>query len=190
VRGGEPKKVTVLAARLRVVSHKKKRFVIALKYEGETDYRFIVARNLSWRHMDVVRTYTLRWLVEVFISDWKGHGGWNTLSKQQGVEGAANGVTLSLLCDHLLLLHPSQSALIKNKQPGMSVGCLVERVNSEALIDGVSHIVNSDEPKKELNKFAIALENSIPNRSSSKHLVGRDLGRMESTPSLRYQKAA
>jgi len=72
----------------------------------------------------------------------------------------------------------------------MSVGCLVERVNSEALIDGVSHIVNSDEPKKELNKFAIALENSIPNRSSSKHLVGRDLGRMESTPSLRYQKAA
>lgn len=47
VRGGETKKVTIVAARLRVVLHKKKRFVIALKYEGETDYRFIVARNLS-----------------------------------------------------------------------------------------------------------------------------------------------
>src|SRR3990167_2336589 len=190
VRGGETKKVTVLSARLRVVSHKKKRFVIALKYEGETDYRFIVAKNLSWRHMDVVRTYTLRWLVEVFISDWKGHGGWNAKSQQQGVEGATNGVTLSLLCDHLLLLHPSQSALIKNKQPGMSVGCLVERINAEALIDGINHIVNSDDPKKELNKFALALENSMPNRSSSKHLIGRDLGRMEPSASLRYQKAA
>ena len=190
VRGGETKKVTVVSARLRVVSHKKKRFVIALKYEGETDYRFIVARNLSWRHMDVVRTYTLRWLVEVFISDRKGHGGWNALSKQHGVEGATNGVTLSLLCDHLLLLHPSQSALIKNKQPGMSVGCLVERINAEALIDGINNIVNSDDPKKELSKFALALEKSIPNRSSSKHLIGRDLGRMEPIASLRYQKAA
>ena len=103
--------------------HKKKRFVIALKYEGETDYRFIVARNLTWRHMDIVRTYTLKKLpVAVLIADWKGHGGWNTSSKQQGVEGAANGVTLSRLCDHLLLLHPSQSVLMKNKQPGMSVG--------------------------------------------------------------------
>lgn len=190
VRGGETKKVTVVAARMHVVSHKKKRFVIALKYEGETDYRFIVAKNLSWRHMDVVRTYTLRWLVEVFISDWKGHGGWNALSKQHGIEGATNGVTLSLLCDHLLLLHPSQSTLIKNKQPGMSVGCLVERINAEALIDGINNIVNSDDPKEQLNKFALAIENSIPNRPSSKHLIGRDLGRMEPSASLRYQKSA
>jgi hypothetical protein len=190
VRGGETKKVTVLSARLCVVSHKKKRFVIALKYEDETDYRFIVARDLSWRHMDVMRTYTLRWLVEVFIADWKAHGGWNTLSKQQGDDSATNGVTLSLLCDHLLILHPLQSNQIKNKQPGMSVGCLVERINVEALLDGVNHIVKSQDPTMELKKFSEALENSIPNRGSSKHLVGRDLGRMEATPSLRYQKAA
>ena len=72
----------------------------------------------------------------------------------------------------------------------MSVGCLVERINAEALIDGINNIVNSEDPKKELNKFAMALENSIPNRSSSKHLIGRDLGRMEPSASLRYQKAA
>jgi hypothetical protein len=190
VRGGKTKKVTVLAARLHVKSHKKKRFIIALKYEGEMDYRFIVASDLSWRHMDVVRTYTLRWLVEVFIADWKAHGGWNKLSKQQGVDSATNGVTLSLLCDHLLILHPLQSALIKNKQPGMSVGCLVERINAEALLDGVNHIVNAEDPAMELRKFSEALENSMPNYKSSKHLAGRDLGRMEPTPSLRYQKAA
>jgi len=190
VRGGETKKVTLLSARLHIKSHGKKRFVVALKYEGETGYRFIVASDLSWRHKDVVQTYTLRWLVEVFIADWKAHGGWNKLSKQQGVDGATNGVTLSLLCDHLLILHPLQSNRIKNKQPGMSVGCLVERINAEALLDGVNHIVSSDAPKIALKKFAEALENSIPNRDSSKHLIGRDLGRMEPTPSLKYQKAA
>ncbi len=50
-------------------------------------------------------------------------------------------MTLSLLCDHLLLLHPEQSALIKNNQSGMSVGCLIERVNTEALVDSISIVV-------------------------------------------------
>lgn len=190
IRGGKANTVTMLAARLVVNAHGKKRFIIALKYEGETDYRFIVATDLTWRYKDVAQAYTLRWLVEVFIQDWKGHGGWNTLSKQHGVDGATNGVTLSLLCDHLLLLHPLQSARLKNKQPGMPVGCLIEHINEAALIDGVSHIVNAEEPKKEFAKFKKLMEESLPDRSSAKHLAGRDLGRMESTPSLQYQKAA
>ena len=190
IRGGEEKKITLLAARLVVKSHGKKRFVIALKYEGETEYRFIVATDLTWRHKDVARTYTLRWLVEVFIQDWKEHGGWNTLSKQQGDEGAVRGMTLSLLCDHLLLLHPEQSARLKNKQPAMSVGCLVEHINAAALIDGINHIVHADEPKKEFDKFKLLMEESLPDRQSTKHLVGKDLGRMEPTPSLMYKKVA
>jgi hypothetical protein len=40
IRGGEERKVTMLAARLVVKSQRKKRFIIALKYEGETEYRF------------------------------------------------------------------------------------------------------------------------------------------------------
>ena len=190
IRGGKANTVTMLAARLVVKAHGKKRFIIALKYEGEADYRFIVATDLTWRHKDVAQAYTLRWLVEVFIQDWKGHGGWNTLSKQHGVDGATNGVTLSLLCDHLLLLHPLQSARLKNKQPGMPVGCLIEHINAAALIDGVSHIVNAEEPKKEFDKFKVLMQESLPDRASTKHLAGRDLGRMEPTPSLRYQRAA
>jgi len=190
IRGGESKPVTMLAARLLVKSHGKKRLVIALKYEGETDYRFIVATDLTWRHKDVTQCYSLRWLVEVFIEDWKGHNGWASLSKQHGVDGATRGVTLSLLCDHLLLVHPLQSVRLKNKQPGMTVGCLIEQINAEALIDGISEIVHADEPKKALDKFKIALEESLPDRASTKHLAGRDLGRMEPTSSLIYQKAA
>ncbi len=190
IRGGQEKKITLLASRLTVKSHGQKRFIVALKYEGETEYRFIVATDLTWRHKDIAQTYTLRWLVEVFMADWKGHGGWNALSKQQGDEAAIRGVTLSLLCDHLLLLHPLQSARLKNKQPGMPVGCLVEHINAAALIDGVSHIVYAKEPKSEFAKFKTLMIESLPDRTSRKHLAGLDIGRMETTPALKYHKAA
>ncbi|GFO72392.1 hypothetical protein BJAS_P2596 [Bathymodiolus japonicus methanotrophic gill symbiont] len=71
VRGGKEIKVTVSSARLKVSSHSKKRFVIALKYDGENDYRYLVATDLTWRTQDIIQAYTLRWLVEVFFEDWK-----------------------------------------------------------------------------------------------------------------------
>lgn len=116
---------TELAARLHVKAHGQRRFIIALKYDGETAYRFLVASDLSWRHQDITRFYTLRWLVEVFIMDWKQRAGWHRLAKQQGEEGSTRGrgVILSLLCDHLLLLHPQQSARLSQRQTGLSCSC-------------------------------------------------------------------
>lgn len=111
-------RVTLLSARLKVKAHHKRRFVVALKYEGEADYRYLVASDLSWHHADIVGLYSLRWLVEVFIQDWKAYGGWNRMSKQQGKEGSMRGVILSLLCDHLWLLHPEQSVRLKKSSPG------------------------------------------------------------------------
>jgi hypothetical protein len=100
VRGDEKIKVTVGSARLHVQSHEKKRFVIALKYEGENEYRYIIASDLSWRTLDIVEAYTLRWLVEVFFSDWKGNEGWGKMTKQPGEEGSNRSLILSLLVDH------------------------------------------------------------------------------------------
>jgi hypothetical protein len=71
VRGGKDVKATVSSARLKVTAHGKKRLVIALKYEDESDYRYLVATDMTWRTMDTVQAYTLRWLVEVFFEDWK-----------------------------------------------------------------------------------------------------------------------
>ncbi len=66
IRGGEPVTVTVGSARLPVCAHGgQKRFVIALKYEGEEDYRYLVATDLSWRTLDIVQAYTFRWLIGV-----------------------------------------------------------------------------------------------------------------------------
>jgi hypothetical protein len=57
IRGGEPVTVIVGSARLYVQAQGKKRFVIALKYEGETDYRYLVASELTWRTEDIVQTF-------------------------------------------------------------------------------------------------------------------------------------
>lgn len=185
IRGGQSKRVTMLSARLYVKAHDKRRFVVALKYEDEEEYRYLVASDMSWHHADIARFYSLRWLVEVFIQDWKAHGGWNRLSKQRGEEGSERGLILSILCEHLLLLHPEQSVRLKNKKPGMPVGCLIERLNAEALVDTVKDVVTSDDPERALEELTQALKDVLPVRDSSRHMAGRDLGKQESTESLK-----
>nr|MBS0020833.1 transposase [Gammaproteobacteria bacterium] len=120
-RGGQPITVWISSARLFVQAHGKKRFVIALKYEGESEYRYLVASDLTWRTEDIVQAFTLRWLVEVFIQDWKGYEGWGALTKQPGEEGSSRGLILSLLVDHCLLLHPAQLAQLNHRQPAFTV---------------------------------------------------------------------
>jgi hypothetical protein len=92
--------------------------VVALKYEGETDYRYLVATDMTWCTMDTVQAYTLRWLVEVFFEDWRHE------AKQLDEDGSSRGLILSLLFDHCLLLHPEQTARIENKLPAYTVGSL------------------------------------------------------------------
>nr|WP_289623789.1 transposase [Spartinivicinus marinus] len=190
IRGQKTQSITMLAARVYVKAHGKKRFVVALKYEGEKNYRYLVASDMSWRHGDIARVYTLRWLVEVFIEDWKQHAGWNRLAKQQGEEGSTRGVIMSLLYDHMLLLHPEQSVRLENKQPGLPVGCLTERIKTEALIKTVEAVVTADEPKQQLKAFTAAIISVLPERRSKKHLAGLDLGKQEPTDSLKYRAAA
>ncbi len=185
IRGDKSRKVTMLSARLYVKAHNKRRFVIALKYEDEEEYRYLVASDMSWHHVDIARLYSLRWLVEVFIQDWKAHGGWNRLSKQRGEKGSKRGLILSLLCEHLLLLHPEQSVRLKNNQPGMPVGCLIEHLKAEALVDTVKEVVTSGDPESSLESLTQALKNVLPVRESSRHMAGRDLGKQEPTESLK-----
>jgi hypothetical protein len=68
IRGGDKVTITASSARLKVDAQGIKRFVIALKYEGEEDYRYLVATDMSWRTNDIIQAYSLRWLVEVFLA--------------------------------------------------------------------------------------------------------------------------
>ena len=65
IRGGEEVSALIGSARLYVCAHKTKRFVVALKYEGEETYRYLIASDLSWRTLDIVQGHSLRWLVEI-----------------------------------------------------------------------------------------------------------------------------
>ena len=191
IRGGKKAVVIVGSARVYVCSHGKKRFVIALKYESGDKYRYIVASDLSWRTLDIVEAYTLRWLVEVFFEDWKQNEGWGRLTRQTGEEGSDRSLILSLLTDHCLFFHPDQSACIENKLPAWTVGSLVRKIRVECLLVFFRNIISEENPEKKLNQLTEALKNNVIRLNpSSKHMADKELGRFEPTPSLKYKNAA
>jgi hypothetical protein len=191
VRGGKQIAVIVGSARLHVHAHRKKRFVIALKYEGEDEYRYIIASDLSWRTIDIVEAYTLRWLVEVFFQDWKANEGWGKLTKQTGEEGSSRSLILSLLVDHSLFFHPAQLARIENKLPAYTVGSLTAKVKVEGMLAAFEQIILSEAPVERFKVFAKSLEdNLITLNPSSKHMVNRKFGDFEPSPTLKYRNAA
>jgi hypothetical protein len=188
IRGGEEITAIVGAARLYVCAHHQKRFVIALKYEGEEEYRYLVAKDLTWRTLDIVQAHTLRWLVEVFIQDWKAHEGWGSLTQQTGEEGARQSLILSLLVDHCLLLHPEQLARIENNLPAYTVGSLIDQIKVDCLFDLIRDLLSCDDPKEQLTRLTQTLKEQVFTLNpSKKHMINRDLGRLKPTPALRYR---
>ena len=187
IRGEEAIPVMVNSARLYVDAHHKKRFVIALKYEDESDYRYIVASDLSWRTLDIVQGYTLRWLVEVFLEDWKSYEGWGQLTKQPDEDGSSHGLILSLLLDHCLLVHPQQLARLEHNLPACTVGSLLAKTRVESLLAFIRELLLADNPQEQLTRLSQAIEEVFQLAPSKKHLHNRDLGRLEPTPSLKYR---
>ena len=187
IRGGHEVVAIVSSARLYVCAHHAKRFVIALKYTGEATYRYLIASDLTWRTLDIVQAQTLRWLVEVFIQDWKSYEGWSQLTKQPGEEGARKSVILSLLVDHALFFHPDQHAQLTHNLPAYTVGSLRAHVHVECLVDVVHDLVASDTPQEQLHRFTHALHQMFAFNRSKKHMIQRQLGRLEPTPSLKYR---
>ena len=143
---------------------------IALKYKGESEYRYLIASDMTWRDVDVIKLYANRWLVEVFIQDWKSYEGWGQLAKQRGCDGADRGVLLSLLCDHALHFHQVQLNSFKNKEPAITTGSLREKVMMESLVMFVENIVLSDNPQTVLEKFSEQISELFGLKTSLKHL--------------------
>jgi hypothetical protein len=189
VRGGKDVKATLSSARLKVAAHGKKRLIVALKYEGESDYRYLVATDITWRTLDITQAYTLRWLVEVFFEDWKLYEGWGREAKQWDEEGSSRGLILSLLFDHCLLLHPEQTARIENKLPAYTVGSLQRKSQMDVLLEFIKTLLEHESPADKLKELAGLIDDVFQLMPSGKHMVGRDLGCLEPTASLRYRTA-
>jgi hypothetical protein len=122
----------------------------------------------------------------VFIQDWSAYEGWRQLAKQPDEEGSRRSLILSLLCDHCLLLHPEQLARFERNLPACTVGSLCEIIKMESLMQSLWDVVSADEPVKKFEQFATRVKEVFTLRDSTKHMVGRDLGRVEPTPSLTY----
>jgi hypothetical protein len=172
---GQQKVVTIAAARLYVYAHHQKRLVIALKYEGETEYRYLVASDLSWRVVDVLEVYALRWLVEVFFQDWKSYEGWGQLTKQPDEEGSSRSLILSLLLDHSLLFHPEQLARLENKLPAITVGSLQERIKAENLLQFIQGLLSEGNHEEKLKRLSQAIVKTFYLFPSKKHMVQQEV---------------
>lgn len=190
IRGFKEMKVVLGSARLYVKAHGQKRFVVALKYEGEEQYRYLVASDMSWRAVDIATAYTLRWLVEVFFEDWKLHEGWGRFAPQFDEEGSSRGLSLSLLLDYALLLHPEQLARVENNLPACTVGSLQQKSRMDALVEVIRDIVDAPNPHEKLDEIIKVVKKLFLLRDSQKHMNGRSLGRLEPTPSLKYRAEA
>ena len=109
------------------------------------------------------------------------------MTKQPGDEGARHSVILSLLVDHALFLHPDQPAQLKNNLPAYTVGSLRANVHVECLVEVIDALVSADDPQEKLTCFTQALHEVFAFGRSKQHMIQRQLGRLESTPSLKYR---
>ncbi len=135
----------------------------------------------------MVQGHTLRWLVEVFMQAWKSSEGWSQLTTQPGAEGARHRVILSLLVAQALFLPPDQHAQLTNTLPASTVGSLRAHVQVECLVEVIDALVAADDPQEKLKRFTQALHEVLAFGRSKKPMIQRQLGRRESTPSLKYR---
>ena len=125
--------------------------------------------------------------MEVFGQAWKAHAGWSPLTKQPGAEGARHSVILSLLVAHSLVGQPDQHAQLTHHLPAYTVGSLRAHVQVECLVNVIENLVSSDTPQEQLHRFTHALHQVFAFGHSKKHMIQRQLGRLEPTPSLKYR---
>jgi len=71
--------------------------------------------------------------------------------------------------------------------PAYTVGSLRAHIQVECLVDVIDALVSSDNPQDTLKRFTKALHEVFALRRSTKHMIQRQLGRLEPTPSLKYR---
>jgi len=170
IRCRESKTICGNGGRLYVPSHDTKRFVIAMKYEREKEYRYLMATNLSWNMKEVMEAFSMRWLIEVFFENWSCCHSFCSLAKQCGKEGSLRPLILSLLFDHCFLFHADQLKFLERQQPLATFGSLVEKSRAMAFCHLVQQILEDEAPKVKLQQLVDMIEEVYPLRPSKKHL--------------------
>src|SRR5262249_23176955 len=92
-----------------------------------------------------------------------------------------------LLVRHRLCGHLGQQSPLKNTLPAYTVGSLRASVQVECLVAVIDELVSSDNPQEKLKRFTQALHEVFAFECSKKHMIQRQLGRLEPTPCLKYR---
>ena len=82
---------------------------------------------------------------------------------------------------------PDQQRQLKNNLPAYTVGSLRAHVQVECLVDVINDLVLSDNPQEKRKCFTQALHEMFTFGRSKKHMIQRQLGRLEPTPALKYR---
>lgn len=167
---GKEQEIIVSSARLYVCSHEIKRFIVAVRYPENKNFRYLVATDLSWRTKDIITGYSYRWLIEVFIEDNKLYNGFGQSAKQFDEEGSRRHLILSLLLDHCLLLHPQQVTRLENKLPACTAGSLIQHIKIKSLLHFIQTLVQSGNFESSITRIYSSLSEFYPLADSSKHM--------------------
>ena len=80
------------------------------------------------------------------------------------------GVILSLLSDHLLLLHTEQQSLVESKSQAATVGSLRIRVVMESISAFIDSIVDSSNPRMAFDEVSNKITAVFELEPSAKHV--------------------
>jgi len=184
IRGMGNKTIQLISARLFIRSQNRKMHIVALKYAGEEEYRYLAATNLSWQGITIVRAYSMRWLVEVVIEDWKEYSGWGQMAFQRDVDTVCRGIQLSFLVDHFICSHNLQLKQLQAEKSLFTTGSVQRFLQNKALLLEVSRILDNENPKERFNELTKGLDKYLDLRLSRKHMSGYHIGEFRKSPSL------
>jgi hypothetical protein len=84
-------------------------------------------------------------------------------------------------------MHPDQQDQLTNNLSAYTVGSLRANVQVECLVEVIDDLVSSDNPQDKLKRFTQAFHEVFAFGRSKKHMIQRQLGRLEPTPFLKYR---
>jgi len=123
----------------------------------------------------------------VTIEDRCVYEGWGQSFIQPDEEGSRRGLTLSLLCDHCLLLHPEQQARVAQRQPLFTIGSLQRRLIIPSFTTWLNDWLDDSKFDDKLELLTEAIRPLFPLQPSKKHICSQKMGRLEPTPALKYR---
>lgn len=75
---------------------------------------------------------------------------------------------------------------LENKLPAYTVGSLQRRAQMDTLLEFIKSLLQQKNPGKQLKELGKIIKEVFQLIPSKKHMIGKNLGRLEPTPSLKY----